>query len=297
MNKKIYNYNGGSMQRINIKDLTNIDEEYFRRVDENGRLIDGTSTMFFATNPYNGRTGILKQNGCVLGIDNEDLRERLASQILNLCGVNSANIELMVDDEGNHYCFSYNVLKENEEHVALSKPEINENDSKEEIFKNYMEDMFTSVSKLPGITEMQYYEIRKRLLQIYFMDLIIDHYDRKLVNCKIIYNKVTGEYKAPIGYDYGVAFSPDAMKKQELYMHLTNEEVMAYMLKYYYGDLEDTINNVFCILTDENIELILNNEMYKPLNPELISRELKYRVKELQELIFNLQREENVPQM
>jgi len=273
------------MKRINIKELTNIDKEYFLSVDETGQLIDGTSTLYFAVNPYNDRSGVLKQNGCVLGVDNEDLRERLASQILNLCGVPCANIELMIDDAGKHYCFSYNVLQENEIHIQLPQVVIKQNDDKEKMFLDYMNEIFNSCNNLPNKS----IEIKNRLLQIYFMDLIIDHYDRKLSNCKIIYNKLTGEYKAPIAYDYGVAFNSNSHQKGDLYSYFTNEEIMYYMLKNYYKELENTINNIFCILTDENIDLILNNEIYEALDIELIGNGIKNRVNQLQEIIFNLQ--------
>jgi len=61
------------------------------------------------------------------------------------------------------------------------------------------------------------------------------------------------------------------------------------MLKNYYKELENTINNIFCILTDENIDLILNNEIYEALDIELIGNGIKNRVNQLQEIIFNLQ--------
>ena len=94
------------MYRININELIKVDNVDFFRDH------DGTSVKYLAYNPHNGRTGILKENGCVLGIENEDLREKLASIILNLCGVKTANIELMQDDNGKNYCFSYNVLED-----------------------------------------------------------------------------------------------------------------------------------------------------------------------------------------
>ena len=82
------------MQRLNIDELINIDKSYTK---------DGTAAMYLATNPYNNKEGILKQNGCMCGIENEDLREKLASVILNICGVDSAIIELCQDKDNNNF--------------------------------------------------------------------------------------------------------------------------------------------------------------------------------------------------
>ena len=142
------------MERINIKCLTNRDKSFIE---------DGTAARFLALNPYNNKYGVLKLNGCMVGLQHEDLREKLASKILNICGVPCAEVDLCVDDDNKHYCLSYNVLEQNQEHVNLAySGELVDSDDKELVFNEHFKKIFASIVVLSGITNMQYHAIRKR---------------------------------------------------------------------------------------------------------------------------------------
>lgn len=266
------------MQRQNIKELTNINDDFIK---------DGTAALYLALNPKNNRTGVLKENGCMLGIYGEDLREKLASELLNLCNIPCADVDLFVDDNQSQYCFSYNVLKENEQHICLSTNSINvENKSKEEIFKCYMESISASIISLPGITRQEYLEIRKRIIELYFFDLIIDHYDRKSDNHKVIYDVTNKKYKAPIAYDYGVAFNPSSVQKNGLFFYLNNEETMNFLLKNYFSELKELIANIRIKLSDKKLTELLSDPEYKSLNSNEIIKQIKSRISQMNDMIL-----------
>lgn len=265
------------MQRLNISILTNQDENFIE---------DGTAAMFLATNPLNNQTGILKENGCMLGITNEDLREKLASIILNLCGVEAANVDLFIDDNNNKYCFSYNVLQNNQKHIELKTKNPNITENKEDIFNQYIKGISASIICLPGITKEQYENIKKRILEIHFMDLIIDHYDRKPDNYKIIYDSNNREYIPPIAYDYGVAFMPDARQKNGIFFYLSNEEVMSYMVKHHFEILKSLIKSIRTNLTDDKLKQILMQDEFQGLNPSLVYSQIKNRINQLENILL-----------
>lgn len=264
------------MQRLNIGELTNIDYSFIK---------DGTSAMYLATNPHNNRSGILKENGCMLGVDNEDLREKLASTIISICGLDTADIELCIDDNGNKYALSYNVLKENQKHIALSSFTITSTD-KEEIWKEYIRKISNSIMCLPQINLEQYSDIRKRILELHFMDLIIDHYDRKVDNNKIIYDTNTKKYLPSIGYDYGSAFNPHSHQKNGIFFYLTNEEVMQFLIKFHYNDLQFLINNTRTTLNDNILNLILSQEEYQELDTNTIHNQIRQRINQLNSILM-----------
>jgi len=272
------------MQRLNINELTNIDYSFVK---------DGTAAMYLATNPHNNRSGILKENGSMLDIDNEDLREKLASTIISMCGLDTADIELCIDDKGNKYTLSYNVLKENQKHIALSSFIITSTD-KEEIWKEYMRKISNSIMCLPQINLEQYSNIRKRILELHFMDLIIDHYDRKADNNKIIYDENTKQYLPPIGYDYGMAFNPN--NKNGIFCFLTNEEVMQFLIKFHYNDLEFLIKNTRATLNENILNLILSQEEYQELDTNTIHNQIRQRLNQLDSILMGQTIETNVEQ-
>ena len=272
------------MQRLNIKELINIDYDFVN---------DGTSAMYLATNPYNNKTGILKKNGCMLGVTNEDLREKLASTIINMCGIDTALIELCIDDNGTKYALSYNVLKENQKHIELS-PVIIKSTIKEEIWKEYIRKISASIMCLPQINLEQYLNIRKRILELHFMDVIIDHYDRKVDNNKIIYDENTKQYLPTIGYDYGIAFCPN--KTNGIFNFLTNEEVMHFLIKFHYNDLEFLIKNTRTTLNENTLNLILSQEQYQALDTNEIHNQLRRRLNQLDSILMGQSIETTIEQ-
>jgi len=271
------------MQKLNINELTNIDYDF---------SVDGTAAMYLATNPHNNRTGILKQNDCMIGVFGEDRRELLASTILNLCGVPCAEIELCIDDENNDYCFSYNVLKENQEHKSLNYDDnLDSKPNNQEKFEAYFEYLFASILTLPGITKLEYEKIRKRILEIHFMDLIIDHYDRKADNMKIIYDKSTNSYLEPVAYDYGTAFIPNAIQTNGIFRYFNNNDVMEYLINNYLSELKEVITSVRNNLTDEALKQILSKEEYNKIYPNEIYEQIKSRISQMNSILLNEQKE------
>jgi hypothetical protein len=257
------------MERQNINQLTDIDEFF---------VVDGTAAMYLATNPINNRTGVLKENGCMIGVCDDDIREKLASQIFNKCDVPCAEIDLFEDDEKNKYAFSYNVLKENEEHVLIKNdfyPTFDKEDKKK-FFLDYINGIRNKLLLLPGISKKEIDKIMKRKLSIILMYCLIDNYDLKLENMKIIRNKNTGRFSAPIAYDFGAAFQ-QGIQKNGLYFYLTNEEVVQYLFKLFPNEIKTLALNIKENLTKEYVNLLFNQPYLDGVNIEDIKSDLLKR--------------------
>ncbi len=276
------------MERLNINDLRR-QEEYLSLDKESGTAIDG---LYF--NPANNRIGFLKQNGCMLDIDHEDIREKLASDILELIELPRADIELCIDGD-KHCCLSYSVLKENEKHIDMSKYEekiiINNYEEyeterkkmkKEDLFKESMNEYLGNLFKLKDITNEQKYYIKQRIMAIILMDCIMDHYDRKSENMKIIYNPSTNKYYPPITYDYGTAFNESSRQKNGVFRDLSNEDVMYFLFNNNYSDIEDMVEKIEKTLNIKNLNNIFEQSYLNVFdNKEFIKNQILERINQL----------------
>lgn len=265
------------MDKTNIDKLVKISSDVF---------LDGTSARFFAMNTLNNKIGVLKENGCMLGIQNEDVREKLASEILIRCGVPAAEIDLFVDNDNNGYCFSYNVLGENEKHIDVDFRYIVDEATltHKEKFTGYMDNYFNAVLLLPGMSKEALGAIKKRILAITLVDCIIDHYDRKPSNMKVIYNQDKNEYQPPIAYDYGTAFEPHALQRNGVFYFCTNEEVMAYLFDVFPNDTTDIATNIINNLDNEYLKLLFQQSYLGAIDKEGIKKQILIRQKQLQQL-------------
>lgn len=270
------------MERINVKDLTNLDYDFIKC---------GTSAIFMALNPHNNRYGILKENGRMIGVENEDLREKLASTILNICGVACAEVDLCMDNNNKHYALSYSILGENQGHVELEySGNLVDSEDKELVFNEYFKNVFASIIVLPGITMTDYHAIRKRILEIYFMNIIVGNYDDKSDNMKIIYDGDTKMYLPPIAYDYGIAFSPDSLNNNGIFHRLMPNEVMFYLIKNYHAELKELIDRIKNNLTLERIIEILSDEEYEPLGQMQTYNYIKFKLIMMNNTISSVQK-------
>ena len=76
--------------------------------------------------PQIDKIGYYKQNGCMIdSFWDADLRELLASRVLDVIGVPHADVVLAYDDENDEYgCFSINILGKDEKFVDLIAKDI-----------------------------------------------------------------------------------------------------------------------------------------------------------------------------
>ena len=233
--------------RIGIENLVNREE-----IDK------GTAAQFTAINAINNRKGVYKVNGCMMFSDNEDLRENLASNILNLVGKKAAEIELTYDEENDEKgCFSYYIINEDEDLISGESNQI--------VDSNYVSDYINwyvdEIKGLEGITDKNIEDRRKHVIETIYMDCILDNGDRKSDNMEMVYNHKTGQYyNAPL-YDYGTAFT-NTSNGNGPFRKIPKEEVLKQLVDNYYDDIKDLAGQVESNITKGYLKKELNKKCY-----------------------------------
>ena len=140
----------------------------------------------------------------MLGISNEDVREKLASDILHTVGINCATIDLVYDEElKQNACFSNYILGESEELIAppYCHSENNMPDKIEQYFQGYAQGICQIAS---GNIPLE--DFRKNYYEYVYMCTIIDSYDLKSDNLPVLHNKLDNTYRPSSWFDFGSAF-------------------------------------------------------------------------------------------
>jgi hypothetical protein len=236
--------------RLNKSDLLVVDSN----------MTKGTSAEFVGINKLNSRKGIYKTNGCMLGIYDEDIREKLASDVFKKVGIPCADIDLVYDEETKeNSCFSNYIIDENEK-LESPQPHAYSEEALNSVQK-YIEEYCEYVGKMDGVTEDKIPEIRKNLAKMLYMDCVIDHYDRKEDNMELVCDKETGKYKRTSSwYDYGVAFERGSLQQNGIFRNLNNEQVMNGLFENYFEDIEGLYKTTKEQLTPEGIDSLLAQE-------------------------------------
>lgn len=223
---------------------------------EVGRLTSGTSAQFIGYNTRTGRKGIYKENGCVLGIDNDDIREKLSSDILSSLGVAAASIDLVRDEEnGRNTYFSNYIIGDNEELVAPDTTGC-ESASKNPI-ENTCERYVQGVRKLTN--DEQFIEAsRKNFYQYTYMCCMLDCYDIKPDNLPLVYNRETNRLSTAPYFDFGTAFCPEH-KSAPIY-EMSTDEILESLFKNNYEDIKDIAHKVNTGLTPERISDLFGSD-------------------------------------
>ena len=223
---------------------------------EVGRLTSGTSAQFIGYNTRTGRKGIYKENGCVLGIDNDDIREKLSSDILSSLGVAAANIDLVRDEEtGKNTYFSNYIIGDNEELVAPDMMGC-ESESKNPI-ENMCNRYVQGVRKLTN--DEKFIEAsRKNFYQYTYMCCMLDCYDIKPDNLPLVYNRETNMLSMAPYFDFGTAFCPEH-KSAPIY-EMSTDEMLESLYKNNYEDIKDIAHKVNTELTPKRISELLGSD-------------------------------------
>lgn len=245
------------MERYNTDVLRNIDES---------RLHDGTGAMYYAINSINGREGILKNSSSMLSTNCSDENEHLASVILNKLDVSCASVDLFTDGD-NDYCFSYNVLNADEEHVEI--PNLfptNSNFSLDEYFLNY----YNNISCLDGIKKDDVDNIFGSYIETTFVNAMLNNFDDKKDNFKVIKNG--NGYKKPILYDNGLAFTKNSFGNGVFSASTIEDtinkrnQVISYLLSNYPNITMPIMDKLDSMFSSSEFFFLLNNDMYKKMN-------------------------------
>lgn len=197
----------------------------------------------------------------------EDLREHLASNVLSVIGFPHADIVLICDDkaeyshnleEHHNGCLSINVLKENEEFVALQL-----RGSKN--VSEFIENDLAQISTLPNITPEVIERRRTYLAQWLYCSAILSNTDLKYDNRQIIYNKKTGNYRNPEYYDAGLSFISD---HRHFFDRKDSNEVLKELYKDYAVEIFPLAQETEKKLTLEKVNELLANPVYERFGNE-----------------------------
>ncbi len=223
---------------------------------EVGRLTSGTSAQFIGYNTKTGRKGIYKENGCVLGIDNDDIREKLSSDILTSLSINAASIDLVYDEEtGRNTYFSNYIIEENEELVSPDMMGCESNSPNP--IDNMCERYVQGVRKLTN--DEQFIEAsRKNFYKYTYMCCMLDCYDIKPDNLPLVYNIETNMLSIAPYFDFGTAFCPEH-KSAPIY-EMSTDEMLESLYKNNYEDIKDIAHKVNTELTPERISELFDSD-------------------------------------
>lgn len=240
-----------SIERIKLSELKKIrDEEdiegYFTSVEGEYDL------------PERGKTAFYKESGHTMDAHNdEDLREMLSSQILDIVEIPHADIVPVYDDiENSNGCLSVNILGENEE--FRRPPKVSYNDPK--TAKEFIENDLVEISGLPGITQDMIENRRSYLARMLFTSALLSNVDVSADNSQMIYNKQTGKYRNPEAYDFGLSFVPSSRRK--MFLEECPEDVLEYLYENYSSDILTYAIQTEKNLTSEKVSELLSDPIY-----------------------------------
>lgn len=259
---------------------------------EVGRLHQGTSAAFVGVNTKTGKKGIYKENGCMLGIDNEDIREKLASDILSMLGINSASIDLVYDEfHKQNACFSNYIISDNEALVTPSISYINNlaDNPIDKDFKSYMEGVkkLSSDKKLLKACQKNYFSYA-------YMCCIIDSYDLKADNLPLVYNAKTCRYRTSPWFDFGAAFEANSNIRSSFFMQLSSSQVMKSLFEHHYDDIKDVVHKVNSRLTSQKIDELFSRDYLIENLYDVEIYQIKERLINQIEISRNLEQERTI---
>ena len=229
-----------------------------------------------------GKKGFYKKNGCTEASNkDEDLRELLASEILDEIDIPHAEINLIYDDDKNDKgCISYSVLKKGEK---ILKEEFRAKSSRsvEEFINNNLNGL-----KFNSEMTNEFIEKRKKYLACnIFANALINNIDIKIDNMPIIFNMKNDTYRNAPCFGFSKAFTDS---DEETKFGMTTKEIIRELFEKYYYLIKDIVRDTIQNLNNEKIDLIMNKLTYKQgfkLNYNKINEQLKsnlYLINELE---------------
>ncbi len=236
------------------------------------------------------KTGFFKLNGCMLDAQNdEDLRELLASKIMEQIQFPHADIIPAIDDNGENGCLSVNILNENEEFIDLSKTgQYRPINSIEDFINNDLD----QISSIPGITSEDLRLRREYLLKYILVSALISNTDIKSDNMFIIQDASTGKYRNAEYYDMGLSFIE--CNNRKFFGKFSSKQIIEQLYELYPNQIAQFGKMIQEKLNEKYIESLLNEDFLNEFSiedRELIMQQLKDRINFIKELNFREQNE------
>ena len=207
--------------------------------------------------PGINKIGYYKSNGCMLGAENDaDLRELLATKILETIGMPHADVVPVYDEEHKQNgCMSINILKDSEVFVNTESEQ-----KKIECTKDFIESDISEISKISNISNNELKSRRKYVAQYLYASALISNTDIKMDNRQIIYNKKSGMYRNAEYYDAGIAF----LSNQDRYFFQGKDsnEILNELYKDYASEIFPLAVQTEQNLTKNKFNEIMSDKIY-----------------------------------
>ena len=272
------------MERLNIEQLRLVRPSF----ELKGSF---TSVMGEYFIPTIEKTGFYKESGWNRGAEkDEDLRELLATKILDKIGFEHADIILATDGKGKHGCISVNILDQNEEFIETDMIIIEP--GREPSANDFILIDLEQVSSIPGITQEDLRIRKEYVIKYLLLSAFLSNTDVKTDNMMIIKNNTTGSFRNPEYYDMGLAFVEN--EERNFFSALSSFQVMEELYKLYPEQtlplgriIEENVNEDF-------IKSLLQEETFSGFAPDtrkLIADQLIRRINFISEL--NRQKQNN----
>lgn len=191
----------------------------------------------------------------------QDIMEKLSSDILKNIGVNVVDVELGMF--GNDKCCMINSFLKKGDVLY----EVDHNWSTRET-GNIEEDIGMAFSKviykfssLYDISKVELEKIKNDYIKMIFADCVIGNEDRKLKNVALIFNENSFKYRLAPCFDNALAFNAYRMIDTESIAYIGNQyfnssDIINYLMKYYYEVIEQNIFDFECFIENSLVDLL-----------------------------------------
>lgn len=235
------------MKRYNRKDF-----------EEIGYLESGTSAAFIGLNKVTKKKGIYKENGCMIGVANEDVREKLASDILQKIGVPCAQIDLVYDETLNqNACFSNYILDEDE--IIVDLKDHNSIYANKDVVENFVANYMVSVNEHTKDKKFLK-QCEKNIYEYIYMSCMLDSYDLKTDNIPIMKNLNKNCFKVCPWFDFGVAFQEDSFQKKGMFLEHSSDEILNILYQNHFEKISGISEKVNEKLDEQTVEELFGQE-------------------------------------
>lgn len=236
--------------------------------------------------PGINKTAFYKMNGCMVDTHaDEDLRELLASKMLDTIGVPHADIVLAQDDSGEYNnlekhskgCLSVNILKENENFAEIPNPIY----GPIKTVSDFIDHDIAEISQLPNITPEDISNRKTYLARLLYTSAVLYNTDISYNNSQIIYNSQTGKYRNPESYDLGLSFISQDETNRTFFNGMKSKEILSELYKDYAVEIFPLAQETEKNLTPEKVNELLSDPIYNGFGEETknqIAQDLNNRV-------------------
>lgn len=231
-------------------------------------------STFIGKHTLTSKIGICKIN-CM---HKEDYKEKLVRDILKSLNINSSEIEFLRDEFTNNdaYISYYNICEDEMLMTPYKSVNVYEDMSfefnRKDELQRFLDEYIEGVRAFNGIPYTKVKEAKQNAINMIFLDVLLDNFNRDFSNMQLAYNKKTGEYKILEWYGYSNALDKESVVRSGPFFKMTSVEVLEKLFENYYSLIEPIYNKVTLSLDNNKIrELFLQDYVIDNFNSEYIA--------------------------